>query len=193
MNTKWLIAVALCCCAGSGRSSSDPDSPAVQDEGGGQEGQVDLKIASYEKIMASVKSHAGKVVVLDCWSTSCDPCMEEFPGLVRLHHKYPKQVACISLSLDYEGLGKPEDKVVPVLKFLNDQGATFDNFLSTDDSDSLFEKFDFAAPPAVFVYDQQGNQKKLFINDGSAPPFTYDDVEKLVRELITEESAEKGS
>jgi thiol-disulfide isomerase/thioredoxin len=149
---------------------------------------VTLQIKDYEGILALVGDKQGKVVVLDAWSTWCEPCMREFPGLVALHEKYgPDQVACISLSLDFEGIGdeKPEQHRNKVLEFLNEQGAAFDNLISSDPSEELYKKFGFASVPAVFVYDQQGRLARRFDNtDAKREPFTYQDVEALVVELL---------
>jgi thiol-disulfide isomerase/thioredoxin len=112
-----------------------------------------------------IKSHEGKVVVVDCWSTWCDPCMKEFPGLVALDAKYGREkVACISLSLDFDGLPnqKPEEAEPNVLKFLRSQRATFDNVLSSTPADDLSKQLKIASPPTVLVYDQQGMLAKKF-------------------------------
>lgn len=53
---------------------------------------VELQPGTWKDITALVAKHQGKIVVVDVWSTSCAPCMQEFPGLVRLHKSYPEQV-----------------------------------------------------------------------------------------------------
>ncbi|HVC97205.1 MAG TPA: thioredoxin-like domain-containing protein [Pirellulales bacterium] len=126
---------------------------------------VTLQIKDYDAIVELIKGHRGKVVVLDCWSTWCEPCMKEFPGLVALDEKYgPDKVACISLSLDFEGLSdkKPEEYRENVLKFLKSQRAAFDNVLSSTPADELSKQLKFPSPPTVFVYDQQGELAKKF-------------------------------
>jgi thiol-disulfide isomerase/thioredoxin len=147
--------------------------------------EVGLEIVDYAGILARVASHPGKVVVMDAWSTSCEPCLKEFPNLVKLSQKYAGQVACISLSFDFEGLGKPEEQREKVLAFLRSQRATFENLLSNEASDDLFAKFKLPSIPAVFVYDQQGRLAQRF-DSGSAggKGFTYRDVEAKVAELL---------
>jgi thiol-disulfide isomerase/thioredoxin len=144
---------------------------------------VELRITDFRGIMDTVASHRGKIVVLDAWSTQCEPCMREFPGLVALHRKYPGRVACISLSMDYEGLGKPEDQRGKVLEFLGKQQATFDNLLSNEPSDDLYAKFKLPSIPAVFVYDQRGDLAELF-DSTRGKPFTYKDVTAKVEKLL---------
>ena len=144
-----------------------------------------LEIVDYAGILARVASNPAQVVVMDAWSTSCEPCIKEFPNLVALHRKYPGQVACISLSFDYEGLGKPEEQREKVLAFLRSQGATFENLMSNVASDDLYAKFKLPSIPAVFVYDQQGRLAQRF-DSGSASGkgFSYRDVEAKVAELL---------
>ena len=137
--------------------------------------------------MATVARHRGKVVVLDCWSTSCPPCIREFPGLVALAERFPG-VASLSLSFDYEGIGTPEEALPRVREFLEEVGATrIDNMLGREESDSLYAKLDLASVPAVYVWGPDGALVRRFDDDDSARrlgrPFTYADVEATVREL----------
>lgn len=146
----------------------------------GSAGAVKLEIKTWDEVQAVIKGHAGKIVVMDTWSTSCEPCMKEFPGLVALHKKYgPDKVACISLSCDYSGVGKPEEVAPPVLEFLQKQNATFQNFLSKDDDSSLFTKLDIPSIPALFIYGKDGKLAKKIDGD-----FQYKDVEPIVAGLL---------
>lgn len=148
--------------------------------------EVRLQIKDHDGILALIAGHKGKVVVMDGWSTSCAPCVKEFPHLVELHKKYgPEKLACVSLSFDYEGIGKPEEVMGPVLEFLNQQGATFDNLLSSDDSETLSKKLKIPSIPVVFVYDQQGNLAQRFDGAGNdGKPFSYANVEAKIQELL---------
>jgi thiol-disulfide isomerase/thioredoxin len=153
---------------------------------------VDLRILDWEGLQQLLASHRGKVIVLDCWSTSCQPCIKEFPNLVELDKKQrDKGVACISLSFDYEGIGRPEEQRDHVLAFLQDKQATFDNVLSSLDSDALSTKLDIPSIPAVFVYDQQGKLHRRFDNRHATEnggPFTYKQVQAVVEELLAAKS-----
>lgn len=145
---------------------------------------VSLKVLDYVGIQELIGSHKGKVVVMDCWSTSCGPCIKEFPKLVALHKKYgPEKVACISLSFDFEGGegAKPEDVKPDVLKFLEKQQATFNNVLCSEDSDTLRKKMDLAAIPAVYVYDREGTLANRFEGEE-----IYENVPPLVEKLLAQ-------
>ena len=126
------------------------------------------------------------MVVLDAWSTGCPPCLKSFPDLVALQRKVGReQLACISLSLDYEGIGKPADVEPAVLEFLRKQGATFDNVLSNEEPEAISKKLRIASIPAVFVYDANGKLREKFTEGASSKGKpVYDQVERLVDELL---------
>ena len=155
-------------------------------------GAVTVKILSWEEALGIVKKHKGKVVVLDLWSTSCEPCMKEFPNLVKLHRERGKDVACVSVSADYAGSKKkpPEYFKERVLNFLTEQEATFDNVLCNVPSDELFEQIKLSSIPAVYVFGRDGKLVKRFDSDSAEnlgtndEAFTYADVNKLVDSLL---------
>lgn len=157
-----------------------------------KESAVSLKIMDWEQTQEIVKKHKGKIVVMDLWSTSCDPCMKEFPNLVKMHKTLGKDVVCLSVSSDYTGSKNkpPEFYRERVLKFLQEQGATFENILLNVPSDELFEKIELASIPAVYVYGRDGKLVKRFDSESAEnlkadeEAFTYADVNKVVAELL---------
>jgi thiol-disulfide isomerase/thioredoxin len=164
--------------------------PAAADEKPAGKPKVTLQIVDWDQTQKLVAAHKGKIVVLDAWSTSCQPCMKEFPNLVKLHHKYGgKGLACMSLSCDYQGIKNkpPEFYRERVLNFLEKQGAVFQNLLASEPADELYDKMELASIPAVFVYGRDGKLVKRFDNEqvkSEEENFTYADVVKLVEELI---------
>jgi thiol-disulfide isomerase/thioredoxin len=153
---------------------------------------VGVRLASWDETEQLIASHKGKVVVVDAWSTWCGPCVEEFPGLVALHNKYPGQVACISLNCNYTGLADepPGADRAQVEGFLTKQGAAFDNVICTDPDEKLFAALGAAAVPIVRVYDRQGRLHKQFDNDANEfgdEGFSYErNIAPLVARLIEE-------
>jgi len=143
--------------------------------------QVELQVLGWDGLKDLIASKRGKVVVMDCWSTSCRPCVEEFPKLVAMHNKYSRDdLACISLSFDNEGLDPIEEVRPPVLNFLSRQQAKFDNVLSTLDSDALYKKLQIPAVPAALVYDRDGKLAKKF----TGAKVDYAEVEQVVQKLL---------
>lgn len=148
-----------------------------------------MELVDHAAVMKRVEGGRGKVVVLDCWSTSCPPCIKEFPGLVALADKYGKDVVCLSLAFDYDGVGKPEDVLPPVREFLQQVGAgKVHNMLGRDEADKLYEHFDLVSVPAVYVWKPDGSLARRFDDDDAAKrlgrPFTYADVAAEVAAVL---------
>lgn len=158
-------------------------SPAVE------AGPVEVALVDHAGLMAAVEARRGKVVVLDCWSTSCPPCVKEFPGLVALAAAHPDDVACLSLSFDYEGIGTPEEVLPPVREFLTSVGAgRVVNMLTREDADAMYRTLELDSVPAVYVWARDGSLAQRFDDDDAKKrlgrPFTYEDVAETVRGLL---------
>lgn len=128
---------------------------------------VTLQPQSWDELQASLKEHAGKVVVIDFWSTSCEPCLREMPHLVALQEKHGQSVVGISVNCDYIGLKKkpPEFYRERVTKTLTDLKAqNLVNVLCTLPSDDLFAALKIDSIPAVFVYGRDGKLAHRFDN-----------------------------
>jgi thiol-disulfide isomerase/thioredoxin len=144
-------------------------------------GEVKLDVVKWKAFQEALKSNRGKIVVVDLWGWFCLPCKKEFPHLVELHRKYrDKGVAAVSLSLD-----QIEDKA-KTLKFLQGQSATFANYLLDEEPKVWQDHYDINGPPAVFVYDRTGKLAGRFDYNDPDKQFTYPDVEKLVRKLVSD-------
>jgi thiol-disulfide isomerase/thioredoxin len=152
---------------------------------------VEVRLVDHAGLLAEVERHRGKVVVLDCWSTSCPPCVKEFPGLVKLAAAHGDRVVCLSLSFDYDGLGKPDDLVPPVRAFLEKVGAgQVVNMVSREEADSLYRKLDLVSVPAIMIWKPDGSLAVRYDDDMAARElgraFTYADVEQTVTGLLAD-------
>ena len=152
---------------------------------------VEVRLVDHDGLMRELERQRGKVTVLDCWSTSCPPCVKEFPGLVALAAKHGDRVACLSLAFDYDGIGTPEDLLPPFESFLKKIAAgQVVNMVSSEDADSLSRKLELTSVPAIFVWKPDGSLAIRYDDDMAAKelgrPFTYADVERIVSELLVE-------
>lgn len=153
--------------------------------------RVQLKEGNWEQVQSEIRKHRGKLVVLDLWSTSCLPCMKEFPKLVELQKAYPKEVVCLSLNLDYAGIKtKPPEYYRPrVIKFLTAVNADFQNYLCVTEANEFFDSINLNSIPAVFVYGPNGKLIKRFddkmLEPGEEEPFSYEeDINPYVKSLV---------
>ncbi len=149
-----------------------------------------VEILSWDQTQKRREKFHGKVVVLDVWSTYCDPCVREFPNLVALQKRFGDKVCCISFDTDYSGAEREpaESFRKPVLAFLTKQGAgELLNVICSDPSEDFYNKIRLGGPPAVFVYDPSGKLVKRFDNSQvpKTPEFTYErDIIPLVEKLL---------
>jgi thiol-disulfide isomerase/thioredoxin len=136
---------------------------------------VTLKASAWSEIAKAV-SKTGKVTVVDLWSLACEPCLKEFPGLVKLHRELGDKVACASVNLDFDGRKtKPAESYRPRAEaFLASVKATFPNYLSTTASDEVFGEVGIDSIPAVMVFDANGKLIRTFSDVGDDAGFTYD-------------------
>ncbi len=146
----------------------------------------------WKQALALVAEHKGKVVVVDIWSTSCEPCLKEFPHLVALQKQHGNDVVCVSFDCDYIGAkNKPVDYYRErVLKALTDMKAeTILNLISTVAADELFVELELDSIPAVYVFDREGKLSKRFDNrtpaGGGVEGISYEkQIDPLVAELV---------
>ena len=149
-----------------------------------------VEILSWDQTQKRLADFHGKVVVLDVWSTYCDPCVREFPNLVALQKRFGDKVRCISFDTDYSGaVREPAESFRKlVLEFLTKHGAAgLLNVISSDPSEDFYNKIRLGGPPAVFVYDARGKLVKRFDNSQvpKTPEFTYQrDIVPLVEKLL---------
>lgn len=153
--------------------------------------EVKVELASFDELQQRIATYKDRVVVVDAWSTSCLPCMKEFPHLVELAKRWPEDVVCISVNLDFAGLPDttPATCLPAVTKFLQSKAAdpaNLVNLVSTDTDEQMFAKFEIESIPSIFVYDRTGAvAAKLTIDSAGADGLTYaGDVIPLVEKLI---------
>ena len=147
----------------SDRSTSDESTASVEKNDGVN--PIDLLEVNWSQLQLMIAEHKGKIVVVDVWSTSCEPCLKEFPQLIALQDKYPNDVVAISFDVDFSGIKhKPttfyRDRV---LNFLNSQKPSrVTHRMSNTATDELFSEIQIESIPAVFVYGRDGNVAKRF-------------------------------
>ncbi len=128
--------------------ATDAESPAVA-----------VSLIDYAGLQEHIEGLKGQVVVVDIWSNSCIPCIQEFHNLVELSRKYPERVACVSMNVDYIGIkSKPPESYLPTVQaFLEkEQAVTVTNFATSEPDSDILEKYDVESMPAIIIYDAQG-------------------------------------
>ncbi len=144
-----------------------------------------VQYGTWEEIEQQVKT-SGQITVVDLWSLACEPCLKEFPGLVRLHKSLGQSVTCVAVDMDYDGRKSrpPEYYADRVTAFLESVGAEFTTYISRTPSDDIYSATNLDSIPAVLIYGKDGQLVKVFSDSGDTVGFTYDkDIIPLVTKL----------
>lgn len=143
---------------------------------------VSLEPITFEAWQARLGDYRGAILVVDFWATWCVPCVERFPHMVEMYHAYgDRGVRFVSMSLDDR-----DDRaaVERAGEFLEEQRATFPNFLMDENVLEGFEKLELMTVPAVYVYAPDGSLFRKLTADHPDRQFTEDDVEAAIEELL---------
>ncbi|MCE9599614.1 MAG: TlpA family protein disulfide reductase [Spirochaetia bacterium] len=126
-----------------------------------------------------VKSHQGKVLLVNVWATWCDPCLEEMPGLVSAATQFkPEDVSIVLIAADSLNL---RDTTIPA--FLKKVNSTFPAYIqSPGDPQGLIDAVDKewgGELPYTVVYDRTG--RKVY---GKPAPLTRADFVRVIGDAL---------
>lgn len=97
-------------------------------------------------VIPTLKQLKGKIVVLDFWATWCAPCIEAFPKITAMHHKYSEQdVVFIGITND------PKEKLE---NFLSESDVPF--WMGHDTDGSAFKDYGVTWIPNYVVINKKG-------------------------------------
>jgi thiol-disulfide isomerase/thioredoxin len=136
-----------------------------------------LREVNADGLQQTIAGQKGKVVFVNMWATWCDPCVAEFPDIVKLYRKYHAQgFEVVAVSFDTDA-----PSAIP---FLDKQQADFINLLKSpkQDDDVFMKTFDqewLGALPATWIFDRKGKQQYYVM--GKFDPVA---VDKLIGELL---------
>jgi len=109
-----------------------------------------------------VNDFKGKVIIFSFWATWCEPCVEEFPSLVKLIDTFPDKIVLFAISHDEERKD--------VINFIN----AFDGHreaikLVFDKNKEVSKALKVDRLPEGYIFDRQGKlvKKILGIQDWS--------------------------
>lgn len=96
----------------------------------------------------SLEKYKGKYVFVDFWSTSCAPCIQEFPQIKEVYDKFSKN------DIEIIGVADIRDKI-DAKKFLNDKEVTWSNI---DDKNPLtiINGYSIKSWPTTYLIDPNG-------------------------------------
>jgi len=125
-----------------------------------------------------INERNGKTLLLNIWATWCQPCVEEFPDLIKLAQT-DTSVEVIGISVDY-----PDEIHIKVTSFLEKLKVPFKIYIAKfEKQEDFITAIDTAwngAIPATSIYDRRGRKQFSRIGLG-----TYDLFEKRIQEIRT--------
>ena len=156
-------------------------------EGGGNNtdppGLIQLQAVGFSQWEQVLADQRGNIAVVDVWASWCSPCIERFPHMVTLHHRYRERgVRFLSLNLDEQG---DADALQWVGEFLRRVEAVFPNYHLDENMTQAFERLDLLGLPVVLIYDTDGTEAHRLTGDDPNNQFSEQDVEKAVLDLLT--------
>lgn len=129
---------ALLACAALAAACSGVDSTGAQTATGMKPASgdpaTDFALPSLDGKTVHLSDYGGKVVLIDFWSTTCEPCMAEMPHLVELYKKH-KDEGFVVLAVSLDG---PESRA-QVSSVVSDKQMIFPVLL--DEETSVVSRF----------------------------------------------------
>jgi thiol-disulfide isomerase/thioredoxin len=110
---------------------SETAAPANEDPpAAGDDAPEELTEIDAEGLGEALRAHPGRVLLVNVWSTWCEPCVEEMPELISIGARYRSQgLGLMLISAD------PPAQRGAALVFLRGQGAPFPSYLKTGSDD----------------------------------------------------------
>jgi thiol-disulfide isomerase/thioredoxin len=116
-----------------------------------------------------IREREGKPLLLNIWATWCQPCVEEFPDLIKLAAS-DTLVEVVGISVDY-----PDELHTKVLPFLEKLKVPFKIYIAKfDKQEDFIAALDSTwngAVPATFFYNGKGRKQFAFIGQGTFEQF----------------------
>ena len=188
MRRTWAAASAACgllvIAASAGSAPAGPPvkaapSPAKPTNAPKPAAPSNVQLVDGMELKKAVAALKGKVVVLNLWATWCEPCVEEFPFLVKLHNTYAaKGLVVVAVSID-----DPEDHR-EVVSFIQEQKARFPVYVRKRGSIEQFvqpvDRTEAEAVPTTYILGRDGKA----VGKPIIGPRTYAQFEATVKPLL---------
>lgn len=140
-----------------------------------KEGLPEFTIQDIQGQSVYIDKFKGKLVILNFWASWCDPCVAEFPSLLRLLKKFEGEIVLIAISADYE-----EADIHNFLKAFSAKDPNL--FIAWDKNYEIAKKFGTFKLPESYIVGRKGEliRKVSGVDDWSSPD-AYEFFEDLLK------------
>ena len=125
---------------------------------GPNHGRPDLRLLTAQDLQRMLSQERGALTLVHVWATSCLPCREEFPRLVRFREAYRgRGVRLILISAD------PPAQQAAVVSYLAEKGASFPSYIIDNPNDTFINTLCTnwsGAMPASFFFGPEGKLRQ---------------------------------
>lgn len=141
--------------------------------------QHTLEQLDITKLKALIRNRKGRALFINVWATWCQPCVEEFPDIVKLAAAYKDR------KIDFVGVSGDDanDEQSKVLPFIRYQKALFKFYIAElEGQDAFINAFNpqwEGGIPATFTFDASGHLKGFLVGKQS-----YQHLEEAVRKAL---------
>jgi Thiol-disulfide isomerase and thioredoxins len=126
-----------------------------------------LERLNESKLKKLIQSRKGKALFINVWATWCEPCVEEFPDIVKLSDEMKGQ------KIEFVGVSGDDcdDELSKVIPFIAKEKAQFKFYIAKIEAEDAFidafNKRWGGGIPATFIYDAKGNMKAFLVGKQS--------------------------
>ena len=122
-----------------------------------------VEVVDAQGVAQLIAQRDGKVLFLNLWATYCQPCVEEFPDIVKLADEMSgSDVEFVAISFDY-----PDEVESLIQPFLQDNKVTFRVLVAdVEDPDEFVNALDpqwNGALPTTIMYDANGKRQSFLV------------------------------
>lgn len=133
----------------------------------------EITINSISGETISTKDFKDKIVIINWWSTSCAPCIEEIPELNKIVEKYKSNEDILFLAIT-------NDKIARVTSFLEKQNFNYNQGFGNNDINKIFKGFQ----PQNIIINKNGIIKFFLAGYTDQTPLF---IEKTIEQLLSEQ------
>ncbi|MCB0391655.1 MAG: TlpA family protein disulfide reductase [Bdellovibrionales bacterium] len=139
-------------------------------------GVPDFELNDIKGKTIKLSDFKNKIVIVNFWASWCDPCVEEFPSLLKLLNDFKGEIVLLAISADHS-----EEDMNNFLKAFNAESPYL--YVMWDKEQEVAKKYGTSVLPESYVlgYDNKLIRKVAGVDDWSSP-YAKEFFESIIKE-----------